>query len=376
METTTPTLTDADYNAWFGAWVHKGNEGDHIIETMIQKGIDVNATRNIVLDHARTLLHEVAAFGRYHRVVRLLEAGADVNFGDGSYYGTPLVYATENDDNASVIKLLIDSGASLKATDSDGNTALHNAALFKNIKVVDMLLNAGADVMAKNNDGGTPLHKAAGDGLDFLPAHRWREFGDVKVIDTLVKAGADLMAKDNEGETPLHKAVKVGLVEVIDALLKAGADPMAKNYENETPLHKAAGDELAQLVPAPDWVVFGDVNVVGALLKAGSDLMAKNYAEETPLHKAAGGGHVEVVKSLFRRVYQKFERRPFRCYRRTSPPVISWVAPALVHPVLVHPALVCLDVEPAARKQFLPQKRQALKQRQQSVIDDVKFGRS
>lgn len=39
----------------------------------------------------------------------------------------------------------------------DGNTALHIACYFTNIKAVDILLERGADVNVKNDKGDTPL---------------------------------------------------------------------------------------------------------------------------------------------------------------------------------------------------------------------------
>ena len=61
-----------------------------------------------------------------------------------------------------VARLLIDSGAEVDATDENGCTPLHWAALNNSLGMARLLLDRGADVDARTENGWTPLQRAAG----------------------------------------------------------------------------------------------------------------------------------------------------------------------------------------------------------------------
>ena len=71
---------------------------------------------------------------------------------------------------------LLAAGASIDATDSDGNTALALACAAGHGRIIKMLLRKGADINAANSDGNTPLHLAAANGrkavVKFLISNR------------------------------------------------------------------------------------------------------------------------------------------------------------------------------------------------------------
>lgn len=83
---------------------------------------------------------------------------------------------------------------SVKATDVNGRTLLHRAALGDHLGVVKWLLENGADAKAKDNGRGEPLHCYAAGG------------NNSEIVDLLVAAGADINAQDQFEETPLDKA--------------------------------------------------------------------------------------------------------------------------------------------------------------------------
>ncbi|XP_039259245.2 uncharacterized protein LOC120335722 isoform X2 [Styela clava] len=96
----------------------------------------------------------------------------------------------------SKLKLALESGADPSLTDSDGSTALHNAARFNHPEVVQFLIKNGPPELLNQTDKDrlqTPLHKAA-----------W--FGHKKVCELLVDAGASLTLPDYKGMTPLQRA--------------------------------------------------------------------------------------------------------------------------------------------------------------------------
>ena len=107
-----------------------------------------------------------------------------------------------------------------------GDTPLHRAATFNdNADVIKELINAGADIHARDNRGRTPLSRAA------------RDNGNADVIKELNKAGADVNSQTSgSGWTPLHYAAAFnGNTQVIKELINAGAYINAKNILDKTP---------------------------------------------------------------------------------------------------------------------------------------------
>jgi ankyrin len=72
------------------------------------------------------------------------------------------VALSEVENSAVVIKVLLEHGANVRASDEDGYTALHWAAACDNQVAVPVLVEAGAEINLRCTDvGETPLHRAA-----------------------------------------------------------------------------------------------------------------------------------------------------------------------------------------------------------------------
>jgi peptidoglycan/LPS O-acetylase OafA/YrhL len=82
--------------------------------------------------------------------------GLNVNKLDASIGATPLAWAAMLGDT-DLAKVLLDGGASVKATNGDGWTPLHSAAFLGRAKVIALLLEHGADANALSLAGKTPL---------------------------------------------------------------------------------------------------------------------------------------------------------------------------------------------------------------------------
>ncbi|SDH19375.1 ankyrin repeat domain-containing protein [Chitinophaga filiformis] len=89
---------------------------------------------------------------------------------------------------------LVEQGADLQATDTYGNTPLHNRSrsIFGNIK---SLLELGADVSDKSSSVGTPLHAAA-------------DSHNVENTALLLQYGAQIDVLNSSGYTPLEQALR------------------------------------------------------------------------------------------------------------------------------------------------------------------------
>ena len=99
---------------------------------------------------------------------------------------------------------------------TDGDTALHLAALYGHTQCVEMLLGAGANVAVRDADGGTPLHDACAGGFEEIVG---------MLLAAAGPAGASEVAnaRDGDDETPLHMAARGGYPGIVRMLLAAGA---------------------------------------------------------------------------------------------------------------------------------------------------------
>ena len=146
---------------------------------------------------------------------------------DAEYSVTDIVGAAKRGDGHAVHKLLELDPANVAATDANGYTALHWAAIRGHWRIVAELVAAGAPTNAVGGDGGTPLHWAC---------HHDRP----DMVALLIDNGADVSLKNRWGRTPLHTAARRGCSGVAEVLLVSGADPNEITNEGWTPLHVAA----------------------------------------------------------------------------------------------------------------------------------------
>jgi len=109
---------------------------------------------------------------------------------------TPLHYAAFA-DNAAAASALLDAGAEVnsRAKNKFDNTPLQVALLTSSRGVAKVLLARGADVNARQSEGITALHEAAASG-------------DVELIRMLLAAGAERGAASEKFGTPRDLALK------------------------------------------------------------------------------------------------------------------------------------------------------------------------
>jgi len=123
--------------------------------------------------------------------IRAVFDTCDVNARGGSFKRTALAFNELPDD---VARWLADQGADISATDSYGETPLHDRAGHWQGKI-GILLELGADVNGSDGRGDTPLHKAA-------------SVGNVQTARVLLEHGARVDAPNNSGLTPLALALQ------------------------------------------------------------------------------------------------------------------------------------------------------------------------
>eukprot|EP00795_Rhopilema_esculentum_P002930 gene2930-1175_t len=91
-------------------------------------------------------LMQAVAQSKQYRVSLLLEAGVDVNAGDGADSDNKVLHWAASFGDLETIKLLLEYGADVNAVNGDGSTALHDAIIRDDKAIVLELLNHGANI--------------------------------------------------------------------------------------------------------------------------------------------------------------------------------------------------------------------------------------
>ena len=173
--------------------------------------------------------------GNFNEVRRLVEEGADVNYGnipsfswayfkghtniskwllsqggnvnhDGFSEMTLLMAATVRDD-VEFAAFLIDTGADVNLPlPAGGETALHKAAIQNRLETMKLLIQRGGDVNRQTKIGGKTEMDFFGTVWGETPLHIAAVAADAKVVEVLISAGADKTLKTAKGDTPLDYA--------------------------------------------------------------------------------------------------------------------------------------------------------------------------
>ncbi len=189
-------MTDQPRNDEF---VRAANAGDlDTVRRMMAGGADPNCVDKHGMGPLLTFHPEVTRF--------LLEQGADPDIQRNENI-SPVIAGVC--DSYECMRLMLEAGADVnRASDHNGETALHAVAGGTDTRAVRLLLDHGAKPNARTKPG-------------MKTYSLWR---DARV----------------RGETPLHRAAAWGSSEVIQLLLDAGADPTIRDANKDTPLSWAS----------------------------------------------------------------------------------------------------------------------------------------
>jgi carboxypeptidase family protein/ankyrin repeat protein len=158
------------------------------VRELLLTGVSVNV-RDKTTD--LTALDYAAQNGNRELLKFLIGEGADVN-GVGEKHRTPLM-ELGTQSLSDMVGDLVTAGAKVHLKDTDGDTALGEAAAYNDSAHVKALLDAGAQVNEQNESGQTALMRAAGNNM-------------VSNVRLLLNAGADFNIRDKEGKTIVNYA--------------------------------------------------------------------------------------------------------------------------------------------------------------------------
>ena len=280
-------------------WKHGGIP--EIVSTLISKGADVNA----VGAHDLTALMRAARYGHKWAVSFLIENGAGVD--SITDEGASALHFAALEGHSEVAQLLLKGGCNPNraTTDVARITPLQRAVMERHIDVVRVLLEHGADVDATNSADLAALNIAAENGppaiVELLLTHGARidiqssvtgatplsgacQNAQANILDLLLEHGADADFVGPNGFTPLFQAVEYGTPGMVRSLIQRGADVNAV-VEGCTPLHLAA--------------MFGKNETAQLLIEHEANRMLR-YQGETPADLARSSGHHDLASSIVR----------------------------------------------------------------------------
>ena len=156
---------DINKQNWYGRCpIHTAIlSGDmDIIKSFIKNGADLNTTTNFGVTPILQTINEDDLKNKKDILKLLVKNGADVN---KSYSGgiTPLIsccrYSNGIRKALPLIKILVENGADINAQDSHGNTVLHYAILNSSDSptIIKYLIDHGASLDIENDSGWTPI---------------------------------------------------------------------------------------------------------------------------------------------------------------------------------------------------------------------------
>ncbi|CAM9188868.1 unnamed protein product [Scytosiphon promiscuus] len=254
-------------------------------------------------------LEHAAARGDGELTTVLIEAGANGN----------ALFPAVSYGHHTLVRILLEKGASTSEKNADGYTPLHLAAKNRQGRIVRTLLIEGADANEPDRRGRSPLHLAciSGDaasikallaaGSDVSHRHGSNGYaaldfavrcGKIEASRVLLRKGADINARGNHGRTALHVAMIANQANAMQFLSQQpGVDMNCEDDDRKTPLQLAASE--------------GRVFAVKTLIKLGVDVehrtsraLSFDYGPRcddfAPMHFAALHGHVEVLRALAR----------------------------------------------------------------------------
>lgn len=158
-----------------------------------------------------------------------MDAGADVDARQGSAAGATSLYLAVGIKSASMVRRLLELGASPNVCNTNGLSPLHLAAALGNDVIVSSLLTSRASIKFQNSEKCSPMHFAGA-------------FNHPRTIQILYDAVASVDCQDAILATPLHYASKHGARGAIQALLLCKANLHALDNSSRSIIHYSAID--------------------------------------------------------------------------------------------------------------------------------------
>ncbi|KAJ7173218.1 ankyrin repeat-containing domain protein [Mycena filopes] len=247
-------------------------------------------------------LASAAASGHCDMVKLLVNSGASVNAKGGAYRNA--LQAAADNGSKEIVQLLLEHGAEVNVHGGVYSNALQAAAVKGHKEIVQLLIEHGAEVNVQGGLYGNALQAAAHGGYK-------------EIVQLLVDHGAEVNAQGGAYWNALQAAAVKGHKEIVQLLIEHGAEVNAQSGDYGNALQSAAGNgskEIVQLLIEHGAEVngqdgqYGDAlqtaaangskEIVQLLLEHGAEANAQGGEYGNALQAAAHGGYKEVVQLL------------------------------------------------------------------------------
>ena len=278
------------------------------------------------MDNALEKLIRAAQKGNIALVQQCLDSGVEVD-AQGGWMNAPALQYAIHYRQTSVVKHLLESGASTTYINESGRTLLQQAAFFSTPAIVQLLQAFGVTfehpdyeaaytgslenvsqtvIVVSDSVGATLMHYAAANGQS-------------AVLARMYEAGANLNEIDRNGNTVLMYAASGGHIDTLSWLSKNGASLTEVNRYGNTALLLAAA--------------YGQIDSVSWLLANGASLTEKNWFGRTAILVATFCGQTAMVSWLLENGASAAQKQPlgFSIFlasftETNSNWIISWLA--------------------------------------------------
>lgn len=273
-----------------------------VFESLIMAGANVNDRGG---DGNGNALHYVAGINDASIVKLLVAAKIDINLKNNKGY-TPLAEAVKNNKSKEIIKVMLDSGATMNFSTKSETLAILMAKNIQDIDTVRLLLERGLDINSQPEYGNSTA---------LMIAIMKNNSEIIRVI--LEAKNIDINLKDEKEQTALAYAVSQGkdLDEIIKPLVEKGSNINSINNNKRSILEVAINsrvniDVLQYLLDqgaksnkenALLYAMHLDSNAptVILLIDSGVDLKTTDRSGYTPLARAISESYnIEVIKKM------------------------------------------------------------------------------
>lgn len=236
---------------------------------LLENGANPDSRRN----DGATALWVASESGNRNIVEILLCHGASIEMKGGKLQYPSLTRAAQQ-GHSEVVRALLDNGADVESSNSDGVTALVEAAWVNKanrIKVARVLLDRGADIEKRDltQDGFTPLIRASWNNHHSIAGLLVGRGADIEAktlveqrtalceaccrghpitVRTLLNQGADVESRDRSGRTPLMHTAALGHDRILEDLLRFGAYRTARDATGMTAIDLASREKFSKVV--------------------------------------------------------------------------------------------------------------------------------